>query len=250
VLESASVDLSMAGPTSSYYFDKITISPSFLALLTFKAGADVRLESGKGVADLSARLGKSSQSVSFKLKDVILGAFGTQPGGAASAAPVDFFNPNPMTILSNLKKSGTLNGTGSFSGDFTVPNTLDGETHIDVSKLVIDQQTLAGFALPRMSISEGKIEVATEKGKLVFKNVKLGKTGDDVRATLTGDMVLGKSWDTSLLNAKVNFGLSENVTKALVLVDALLAPGKQPDGTYTYTLGGMLSGPNATPGGK
>ena len=188
--------------------------------------------------------------MSFKLKGVELGKFGSPPGGTPSA-PVDFFNPNPMLILSNLKKSGAINGTGSFSGDFRVPNTLDGDLHLDLSKVVIEQQSLAGFALPRMSVSEGKIEVATEKGKLLFKNVKLGKAGDDLRATVTGDMVLGKSWDSSIVNAKVNFSLSEGVTKALVLVDALLAPGKQPDGSYTYTLAGALSGPPVpTPGGK
>jgi hypothetical protein len=250
VLESVTVDLSMPGMNGEYFFDRMTISPSLLALLTFKAGADVRLESGKGSADLSARLGKSSQSVSFKLKDVMLGAFGNPPGGAAPSAPVDFFNPNPMSILSALKKSALLNGSGSFSGDFMIPNSLDGNLRLDISKLIIEQQTLAGFALPRMSVSEGKIEAGTEKGKLLFKNVKLGKAGDDLRATLTGDLTLGRTWDSSVINSKVNFALSENVTKALVLVDALLAPGKQSDGSYTYSLSGMLANPAAAPGGK
>jgi type II secretion system protein N len=243
VLEGATVDIRGMRSSQQYAFDKVTISPSLLALLTMKVGADVRLESGKGIVDLSARLGKTSQSISFYAKDVVIGKFGVPPGGEPAPVPIDFMNPDPASIWANLKKTGVVGGSGSFSGDFSVPNTLDGKISLDLTKLVIDQQTLMGFNIPRMSISESKIEGATEKGKLIFKNVKIGKGADDLRATLTGDMTLGKSWDSSALNAKVNFAVSDTVHKAFILMDSLLAPARTPDGSFTYALSGPLSGP-------
>jgi hypothetical protein len=250
VLENATLNL--PPPSGSYYFDKVSISPTFLSLLTGKLGADVEITGGKGVADLSVTANQSSQSVSFKLKDIAIGEFGKAPGSSEPPPPIDFMNPNPMTILANLKKSGSLSGSGSFSGNFAVPNSLDGQASLAINKLVLDQQSLMGFALPRMAVSESKAEVSIGKGKLLFKDVKLGKSpADDLRATLTGDMVLGKQWDTSVMNAKVTFSLSETVMKALVLIDALLAPGKQPDGSYSYTINGALNGPPvAAPAGK
>src|SRR5262245_19713432 len=50
VLESVTIDL--PPPGGQYFFDRMTVSPSFLALLTLKAGADIRLDSGKGSVEL------------------------------------------------------------------------------------------------------------------------------------------------------------------------------------------------------
>lgn len=244
VLEGVTIEMRGTRGNQEYAFDKVEVSPSLLALLGAKVGAEVRLESAKGFADLSVRIGKTSQSVSFKAKDIVLDKFGSAPGATSTPPTIDFMNPDPMAIIANLKKTGVVNGTGSFSGDLQVPNTLEGQLSIDLTKLVIEQQTLMGFAIPRMAIAESKVEIVTDKGKLAFKNVKLGKgASDDLRATLTGDLVLGKTWDSSMLNAKVNFAMSESVHKAFILIDSLLSPGKQPDGSFTYALNGMLSGP-------
>ena len=41
--------------------------------------------------------------------------------------------------------------------------------------------------------------------------------------------------------------LSQSVMKALVLAEALMAPAKQPDGSYAYELDGPINGINPVP---
>ena len=90
-----------------------------------------------------------------------------------------------------------------------------------------------GFNVPKLSISEGKVELFGRQGQGDDQDLPLGQAGsaDDIQGSGSGDVILGRNWDASTLNAKINFKLSENILKAFVLIDALLGPGKQGDGS-------------------
>jgi hypothetical protein len=94
------------------------------------------------------------------------------------------------------------------------------------------------------------MDVEIDKAKVTIKTFQLGKasnTTDDVHATVSGDLTLGKQWESSNLNAKATFSVSDNVKKAFVLLDALLGSAKQPDGSYAYSLTGPISAINPLP---
>ncbi len=63
----------------------------------------------------------------------------------------------------------------------------------------------------------------------------LGQAGLRGRSagSATGDIILGSNWDSSTLNAKINFKLSDPLIKAFFLIDSFLGPGKQGDGSYS-----------------
>ena len=116
---------------------------------------------------------------------------------------------------------------------------------------MIDPQTIVGFAIPQLAISEGLIDVGFDKAKAVdpqrFTLGKPGATTDDLHGTITGDASLSRTWPASNLNVRADFGVSQNVLHAFVLLDALLGAGKQPDGSYSFKLNGPFNALNPTP---
>jgi hypothetical protein len=115
--------------------------------------------------------------------------------------------------------------------------------------VTIAAQTLYGFNIPQLKISEAQFEVKIDKGKAAIQLGKIGKKGsaDDLTADLTGDLSLSPRVLNSRMNVKAHFWLSENVKRAFVLLDAILAQGKQPDGSFVYTLTGQLTSPVPLP---
>jgi hypothetical protein len=109
---------------------------------------------------------------------------------------------------------------------------------------------LYGFNIPKIAVSESVADVTFGKGKATLKTVRIGKTGntaEDLRGTVTGDLLLAKSWDSSTLNLKIRFSLAESILKSFMLLDAILGAGKQPDGSYAFNLTGPLSAPMPIP---
>ncbi len=158
--------------------------------------------------------------------------------------------------LADFKHTEEINGDLSFTGDPKVPDTWKGEINVNLSKLILPQQMLAGFLVPSLAITEGVADLKIENAKVHLNKLRLGKAGaqpedtkEDLIANATGDITLGKTLDSSTLNLKAAFKPSPGVMKAFVLLDALLAPGKQSDGSFAYQLTGPLFTPNYVPVG-
>ena len=142
-------------------------------------------------------------------------------------------------------------GRRRYLRDMGTPSTLRGDINLNLSKILVEPQSIMGFSIPRLSISEGVAELEMSKAKGAIKTLRLGKPGnaaDDINATATGEIALGKQWSRASY-IKTRFSFSENVMRSFVLLDALLGQAKQADGSYAYGLSGPVAAPNATPGG-
>lgn len=226
------VTLTLPPPHPSVKIDRISASPSFLSLLTGALGGNLSVNHGEGKLGLGFSTRKTSTSFSFTAKSIDLGKLGILP------------------MAAGLQGTGIVSGSGWLKGDFSVPNTLNGEIHVDLSKFVLSQQMIQGFSIPQINVSEGKLDVVIEKGKALVKTLKLGKIGDssdDIHAHFTGDIQLEKQFDNSKLNLKSEFSLSEKITKSISLLDLLLGAGKQPNGSYAFLFTGQINGVRPEP---
>jgi type II secretion system protein N len=224
------VTLTFPPPQPPSHVEKITVSPSILPLILGRQGGSLAVVNGDGKLKASFSIKGSQVSLSFDADRLDLGKLGALG-------------------FAGVHGGGVLSGSGSVSGDLSVPTTLAGDVDLSLSKVVLDQQTIAFFNVPRVSISEGKIDLTADKGKAVIKTLRLGKPGssDDIQGSATGDLILGRNWDSSTLNAKVNLKLSDTLMKAFILLDSFLGPGKQGDGSYSFSLSGPLTAPNPVP---
>lgn len=245
--EMKDVTLNPPPPQPSVKIEQIKVSPALLSLLLGKAGGSVKIKNGDG--DLKAAFSMSGAlgaamgsggprefSTSYELKDMNLGKLGV------------------LALAAGIQGSVVASGDGSIAGDLNSPQTWNGTTRLNLSRIVIEQQTLnisgMPISVPRLTISEGQIEVAFNQGKATVRSLKLGKPGnanDDIIATITGDILLGKQWQSSTLNLRTRFNFSQKILKSFVLIDALLGAGKQGDGGYAFNLTGPILAPNPSP---
>jgi type II secretion system protein N len=232
------ITLSFPPPQEPIHIDQVSVSPSIFSAIMGKMGASVEVENKGGTLRATFNTPMSGAngpvSFSFNCNNLDLGSLGILPA------------------MANLRGSALANGEGHLDGDTSLPSTLNGQFKLDLAKIVIDQQTLFGFSIPRLTVSEGKGDIEVNGGKAIIKTLRLGKPGsttDDVKANVTGDVVIGKNLPYSTLNLKTDFNLSQNVLKAFVLLDAILGPAKQADGSYAYTITGPLNSPNPVPVG-
>lgn len=226
------VTLTFPPPTPPTKIDEIQVSPSLLSLILGRIGGSVSIEQGDGVLKSSFSIKDTKGSLSFKAKKLDLGKLGLVP------------------LLAGIQASGILEGNGSLTGDFASPTTLEGDISLQLNKIQIDQQSVYGFTIPKLTVSEGTSEIEVSKSKATIKTLRLGKPGlasDDIQGNLTGDIILAKDWERSTVNLKIRFSLSESFMKSFVLLDAILSAGKQADGSYGFTLTGPLTAPFPTP---
>jgi len=209
--------------------DEIVVNPDFLALLKGLGGASIDIKQGASMIHLSGS-GRGDQiHATAHLTDVDIGKFGL------------------LSFAGGLKGSGTVSGDAQVDGLLSAPSTLNGEINLTVKRLRLDEQNLMGFQLPTMNVSDGVIHVQIEHGKLVMKNVRLGKNADDLQVALTGDVTLNRFVNASTLNLRAVLGLSDKVKQSISLLDSILGPSKQADGKYAYKLTGTLGAPFPAP---
>jgi len=228
------VTINLPPPEPAAHVDEIVVTPSLLSFAFGKLAGKVGIQQGDGLLTASFSTNQVNTSVDFDIKNLDLGKIGLLP------------------MLAGIKGSGLATGKGSIDGNFSVPSTLTGDIKINLSKIILEQQSISGFSIPKLNISEAVIELKAEKAKASVKTLRLGKSGnaaDDIQASVTGEMALGKQWESSTLNLKTKFSFSQNVMKSFALLDAILGAGKQADGGYAYTLTGPVMTPIPTPGG-
>ncbi len=232
ILKGVSLRFSSAS-TPPALIEKIEVSPSLFTLLFGGVGGALEIQQGEGRLSSSFSIKKTNISFDFKAKKMDIGKLGL------------------LSALAGIQGSVVLDGKGSVEGDWKSPSTLEGSASLQLSRLTLDAQSIMGFPIPKIHVSEGNIEFTAEKAKVLIKNFQLGKAGltppDDLHGNLSGDITLTKQWESSTMNLKTRFSLSESILKSLVLLDAILGSGKQPDGGYSFSLSGPFFAPVAAP---
>jgi type II secretion system protein N len=229
---------SSSGAPASIRWDEARLSPSLLDLFLARLGGTVQLLAKDGsslsLAFWSSRGGKFSLSAKFDKAELGNAGLGIVP------------------ILSGIDATLPLTGTIDLSGDTHQPTSMAGKIQLGIGKTELPAQRISGFPLPAIRFGDGEIRANVAQGTIKIESLRLGKMDretDDLRGSASGDIALSRSWDSSQLNLKARLRFSEPILKSLFLLDALLGPGKQPDGSYSIQLTGPLYAPQMQPGG-
>jgi type II secretion system protein N len=229
------VKINAAGIEKPFSIPELKVKPALLGLIFGKVGGSVKALS-------NGTLGEGSLEFDFSVKNSSFSA-------NLNADNFDAGQTGVLYLGTQIRGSATLSGQARMNGDFTTPSSLEGQAKLDLKKIRLDPQTMQGFQIPTINLQEGKIVLETEQAKLFVRTLSLGKPGssDDIVASGNGEVNLGRTWETSPVNLKLNFKFSENLTKSFVFLDALLGAGKRPDGSYAYQLSGPLLSPQFLP---
>ncbi len=232
------VTLHFPPPTPSVEIDQITVSPSLISLILGRISGKFELKKEEGFLSGGISVRGNQISLSCEAKKFDLGKSGL------------------LSALSAASVTGIVDGKGSASGDLNVPSSWESEAQLQVSAITVGPQLIAGFSLPKISISEGMIDFSLNRGKAKIQTLRLGRSGnttskpvpvDDIQGTLSGEILLNQQWTSSTLNLQTRFSLSETILKSLVLLEMILSPGKQEDGSFGYRLTGTLESPIPSP---
>jgi type II secretion system protein N len=209
--------------------DDLVVTPNFLPLLNGRMGVNATLHQGPASIVLEGAGRGDKIDMKIDLDHVDLGKFGV------------------FSYLANLKGSGLVTGSIALAGSLSDIPTLVGSVDLKIKNLKLDEQNLMGFQLPPLQVSDGSIVMSIQNGKLVIKTFQLGKARDDLILNLTGDITLNRFLNSSVLNLKTNFALSDRVKQSLALLESLLGSAKTADGKYAYRLTGTLASPMPIP---
>lgn len=212
-------------------FDSLTASPSFLSLLKGMVGGNLILKQDQSQIIASGAARSDQIDAKIQLDQVNISKMGL------------------LSFIAQIKGTGIISGILKIDGKLSDFSTLNGEIQLTLKNVRFEEQNLMGFQLDSMQINEGMIDIPIRQGKLEFKNVKIGKTGgsDDLNLVVSGDLTLNRNLNSSALNLKTQFGLSDRVKQKLSLLDSILASSKLKDGRYGYKITGTLGSPFPNP---
>jgi type II secretion system protein N len=208
--------------------DELEVHPKLLSLLTGRAGASADLKQGKSAIHLDALAKKDRVEADLDLNDIDLSRFG-------------------VLAFAGIKGSGIISGKSHLDGAPSDLATMNGGLDLKLKNVQLEEQMIFAFKIPSLSISEGSLNVEIKNGKLLMKNVQLGRQNDDVIASLTGDIALNRNLNSSPLNLRVVFSFSPKVLASFSFIESMIAGAKQSDGKYAYKLTGTLTSPFANP---
>jgi type II secretion system protein N len=208
--------------------DDLEVRPNLLSLFTGRFGAKATLHQSGAELVMNAAASRSKVETDINLKEIDLGKFG-------------------VLGFAGLKGSGLVSGKVTVDGSVTDFASFNGTIDLKLKKLKLDEQRFMGFAIPETRVAEGTILIEIKNGKLVMKNVQIGRQSDDLNATVTGDITLNRNLNASALNLRTVFAISDKLRGALSLLEGLIAPAKQSDGHYAYKMTGPVGQANAFP---
>ena len=208
--------------------DDLEISPSILKLFTGSIEGALSSHQGKGSLQLNAAFNKSSADIDATLSEIDLSKV-----GAFSFA--------------GIKGGGNLNGTLGIKGSMTDITAMIGSIDLKLKNVNLEEQSIYGFKIPPILLSDGNISADLKNGKLNLKNVALGRQNDDLSVTATGEVTLNRNLNSSQLSLRVTLALSEKLKSSFSFIDMMLSGAKQKDGRYAFKLTGPMAQPTMVP---
>ncbi len=204
---------------------KFTVSPAFRGLLEGKFGADFKVEEGAGLIEGSFFIKGEDFDTSILLQGLNFGRMGALP------------------FFTGLEGTLELRGNVDLRGNQKSLSAFEGMTKLTLSRIRLDEQSFMGFKIPQVNIADGAINLSIANGRVNLTDVHLGKIGgaDDLQILAGGGIKLGKMAYDSVFDLKVRLGLSKPLLSSFSLIDMILGPMKQPDGTYAFKYAGDMN---------
>lgn len=228
----------LAGSAVSVRWKELRIRPSLLDLLLLRLGGSAWIQ-GEDDSQLSLSFWTTRNGVVSAALDLNKADLGGKGLGV-------------LPLLAGVDGSVPLDGKAELTGDLSQTDTIRGTAQLKLGKLRLPTQKLMGFPIPRIQIDDGEIRISAESGKARIETFSIGRLdreSDDIRSTLSGEVTLGRTFPASQLNLKARLKFSSAFQGALFLIDGLLGPGKQPDGSYSLLLTGPIQAPQIQPAG-
>lgn len=211
-----------APPASAVLLDSVTVRPGLLP-----PGLHISANAFGGSVDaFIANKTKGNLGIEVTARDLELARAGLKP-------------------LVGLDMQGKLRA----DADLTV-NPLDlsktvGTIKVSGKELVLNGGTVNYVDLPKANLGALDIRLKADQGKAAIE--AFGLTGGDVEAKADGNLLLGNRFNTSSVNAKVEFKPNDEWLKKYSFIQTGLHLAGHPnrDGFYTATLSGILLNPRA-----
>jgi type II secretion system protein N len=210
-------------------FDELKVHPKLAGLLTGTPGVRAELKQGSSEISVNAAGKGDRVDADVHLENADLGKLGL------------------FAFAAGLRGTAFLTGDIKIEGSLVDLSSLNGSVELKLRKLRLEEQNFMGFQLPMIQISEGDLNVEIKAGRLILKNVQIGKGMDDLRVQVTGDLALNRFLNSSTMNLRAVLGLSDKLRQSLSILESLMGSAKTPDGRYAYKLTGTLGAPMPQP---
>jgi type II secretion system protein N len=210
-------------------FDELRVHPKLSGLFIGKPGIRAELKQGASEILVNAAGKGDRVDAEIHLENADLGKLGV------------------FAFAAGLRGAGFLSGDIKVEGSLADPSTLNGSLELKLRKLRLDEQNFMGFQIPTVQVSEGDLNIEIKAGKILLKNVQIGKGMDDLRVQVTGDLGLNRYLNSSTMNLRAVLGLSDKLRQSFSILETLMASAKTPDGRYAYKLTGTLGAPMPQP---
>ncbi len=172
------------------------------------------------------------------------GMIGLSQTGFTSDLEIENLSIEKASLLKKfilVQLSGILNSNINLTFSANEPIKSSGKLSLSLKNIRLPEQSISGFLLPSIQVSEAQIESQMESGKLLLKDSWIGKDinkGDDIVINVGGDISLNMPVERSQLNLKAVMTLSPKMKEKLPVY--LLDSYKCPDGRYGMRFNGML----------
>lgn len=168
--------------------------------------------------------------------------------------------PKILNLFPNIPisvGSSTLDLKSDLFLDFVHPEVSTGKLHSALKNTLIPAQSMLGFNLPQVQISQIDADLSVSQGKILVRNFTIGQDikKDDVVAKVTGELLIDNQanalnpLERFKLNNRIVFELSPKLKGSFPFLDAILGPAKDANGKYNYGLRGTLAFPSPQAGG-
>jgi len=161
-----------------------------------------------------------------------------------------------LPILLHVNGKFPLEGSLQATGDLNELSSTTGLINFKLETLELPPQKIMAMDFPSLLIRGGEIRATVQDAKIKVESFRLGQPTqpstppDDLRGTVGGEIGLGKTWDASRIDLKIQFEISEDLSKAAWLLTSLLSPYKKEDRSYRFGLSGPSYAPLMSPEGE
>jgi type II secretion system protein N len=209
-------------PQPTVRLDKVSISPKLFSLLTGKKAARIDALVLGGRIRGTVMTSKSASNVDLAFEALEIGKI-------------------PTLVNFGVNASGQVGGTVKLALDPEDGTKAVGKIDLQVKSPRIAESNLILVKIPETIFDKGGaaiIDIKDGKAELI----DVGLHGEDLDLSVEGEILLKKRIASSQWSAKSVIRASDAWKSKVPGFDAIVGPGKQPDGSYRYRVAGVIGG--------